>query len=56
MTGVLALLVLVAATVALAWLKVRFAPAPVYDWPVWAYRVALAVRALLQRVSGTVPR
>lgn len=39
-----ALLVVLAVAALLAWLKARLAPEPVYDWPVWAYRVALALR------------
>jgi hypothetical protein len=45
----LAALVVLALALALGWLRVRLAPAPSYDWPVWAYRVWLAVRALTRR-------
>ena len=53
-----ALLVVVAVALLLAWVKVRLAPPPVYDWPVWAYRAAFATRAALRRlrVSGIVSR
>lgn len=53
-----ALPVVVAVAAVLAWLKVRYAPSPVYDWPVWAYRAWLAALALVRRarVSGTAPR
>lgn len=58
MTGVLALLAVAAVVALLARVKARLAPPPVYDWPVWAYRVAFATRAALRRwrVSASVPR
>jgi hypothetical protein len=31
----------------------RYRPAPAYDWPIWAYRLALAVKARFRPRHGT---
>lgn len=52
----LAALVVLALALALGWLRVRLAPAPSYDWPVWAYRVWLALRSATGRVVTVAHR
>jgi hypothetical protein len=53
MTHILALLALAATTAALATLRAHTTPEPAYDWPVWAYRLALTIRAHLTRKHHT---
>lgn len=48
----LQLLVLGALAFALGRLRARLSPRPVYDFPVWAYRAWLAVRAWLVTVAS----
>lgn len=45
LTRILALAAIAATIAALAILRGRTAPRPAYDYPVWAWRLALAIRA-----------
>lgn len=49
MTGdhILAVAAILATVAALAVLRARTAPKPAYDYPVWAWRIAVAIRAWL---------
>lgn len=49
MARVLALTAILATVTALAALRARTAPRAAYDYPVWAWRAALAIRAAIHR-------
>lgn len=49
MTHAIAIGILATTTRALGLLRAHYAPEPAYDYPRWAYRLALSIRARLTR-------
>lgn len=49
MTRIAAALAILATITALGVLRARTAPKPAYDYPLWAWRIALTLRAHLHR-------